>query len=198
MCVTRPARIALLIAAACAAPANAQESNAGVLGALVAECLSPVAGDAASIRFEGLDAYPFLRSAAYDAFREAGVTVWAADAENGVGPRVSTVAEHVETAYAAVGRGSVRRTLTLRLRTVVTAEDGRIVRDEPCERSVQDVVPRSALPSLEDPAFPSTRAEAAPSGFVGRILRPAVVVAASAAGVFLFFSLRSRRANDGS
>jgi hypothetical protein len=89
------------------------------------------------------------------------------------------------------------RTITLRLRYVVSKPDGEIVKSDRCEAQGTDAIKRSIVGEMENELFPITRGTVpGPSG-VRRFLGPAVAGAAAVVSAYLLFSLRSE-SNSGS
>ncbi len=192
--VIRPLTVIVLVAAVLPWDAQAQATHAERLGALAVACVvGPTAG-ADTVSVSGPERLPFVRSAIVAAWQASGVTVYDAD---GPGHAVRLEVLDAGVRYARADQGLIERTVRLELLVRIAAADGLVLVDETCSRSESDLVERDALESLENPTWPETMAEAPPRGFLRRILQPVVITAATAAGVFLFFSLRSRRANDG-
>lgn len=172
--------------------------NADVMGALAAECALTAAPGPGPVRVTGLEVVSYVRSAVVTALLEGGYTVHEPGADAPGVPHVGLTPEVLTVEYARADRQNVSRRIEVRLRALVTNPDGTVARDEACTRTSVTLVERAAVPDLEDAADPRTHAPLPPAGgFLRRIVQPAVIGAATAAGVFLFFSLRSRRAGSG-
>lgn len=192
----RPLTVLLLAAAVPSANARAQTSNAQRMGELAVGCVAPRTAGVDTVTVTGPDRLPFVRSAVIAAWHASGITVYEAGA-NRAGTAVQLAVQDAGVRYAKADDGQIERTVRLDLLVRVTGVDGIILADETCGRSESDLVHRDVLESLEDPTWPETVAEPPPPGFFSRILKPVVVTAATAVGIFLFFSLRSRRSDDG-
>jgi hypothetical protein len=126
-----------------------------------------------------------------------GVEVFDASLDStGTGRLVRLSLERAGVTYARADHGQVDRVVQLDLRVSSTEPDGRILYDALCTDTVTDQVPRGSLDRLDDTNWPETRAEHPAAGWFGRVVKPAVIGAATAVGAFLFFSLRSRRTGD--
>lgn len=178
-----------------ASSSRAQESNADLLARLGVECVARALPDPETVALKGPDRLPFIRSALVNTWIARGVAVLEAEAI--ADRRVVRVAAAVEVARVTYGRSSSGlsdRTVELGLRLAVSAADGTVLYDDLCTNRFSDRVEPSAFDRLENPVFPETVGTRPPRGFFHRVIQPAVIGAASAVGVLLFFSLRSRRA----
>lgn len=181
-----------------AGTARAQQTNAERMGRLAVECVSARTTGLDPVRLSGPDRLPFVRQAVVSAWHASGVTMYdSARSADSLGTAVDLGVTGASVAYAKADAGQVERVVTLALRIAVTTSDGRILSDDLCERSERDLVDRDAIEALEDPVWPETVGVGPPRGFLGRVLQPVIITAATVAGVVLFFSLRSRRSNDG-
>lgn len=173
-------------------------TNAEVMGALAAECALSIAPAPGPVRVTGLEATPFMSGAVFTALNGSGFTVFdpGTAAPGPVDLRLTP--EVVSVEYVRADRHQVKRLIEVRLHAYVRNPDGTVLRDEACARTSETLVERATVPDLENPTDPRTRAALPPAGgFLRRVVQPAVIGAATAAGVFLFFSLRSRRAGTG-
>jgi hypothetical protein len=184
----------VLVAAVPARDAGAQTTNAERMSALAVRCVAERTAGADTVAVTGPERLPFIRSAVVAAWQASGVTVYEGDAP---GTAVRLEVEDAGVRYDRADGGMIARSVHLDLMVRVTAPDGLILADDTCRGSESDLVERRAIESLGSPAWPETVAEEPPHGWLRRMLQPVVVTAATAAGVFLFFSLRSRRADDG-
>lgn len=188
----------VLLAAVPSGTAGARQTNAERMSELAVRCVAPRAEGLDAIRLDGPSRLPFVRSAVVASWTAGGVTVYDAARADSAG--VADVHLDVESAgvtYGRAGGDRIARTVSLALLVRVVEPDGRIRSDAACRDTLTDEVSRDALASLGNPAYPETIGQGPPAGWFRRILQPAVVTAATAVGVFLFFSLRSRRSDDG-
>ncbi len=181
-----------------AATARAQPTNVSHYETLALRCLGAVPDTVRVFRLDAPEAMPYLRTALVGRWQAEGRTVYLSDATQGPAlPWLHYAVEEVRVAYARAGGRHLGRTVTLALRYVFTAADGRLLRERRCRDTLTDTIPRDALPLVETPAFPETQAPPPETGWFRRILEPAVITAATAVGVYLFFSLRSDRSDGG-
>lgn len=176
-------------------PAPAQTTNAEVFQQLAVRCLDAVPGTAQAFRLEAPGPMPYLRAALVQHWTEQGRALYLADSAAAL-PRLHYEIEEVGVAYAREGRRRLRRAVTLALRYTFTGPDGRLLHDDRCRDTVTDTLPRSARAAVESAAFPETQAEAPPAGWRRRYLEPALLLAATAVTVALFFNLRGERGSD--
>jgi len=194
--VIRPLLAIVLLAVVPTRGAGAQETNAERMSAMAVACVAERAAGADTVSIAGPVRLPFIRSAVTSSWQASGVPVF--DAERTVvGTVVRLTVPDAGVEYRRAERGQLERTVRLDLGVRVTAPDGRIRIDDTCSVSETDLVDADDVEALEDPSWPETVGEAPRPGFLRRIAQPVIVAAATAAGVFLFFSLRSRRADDG-
>ena len=176
--------------------AGAQETNAERMSAIAVACVAEHTSGADTLSIAGPERLPFIRSAVTAAWQASGIPVFDADRAR-AGTEVRLAVTDAGVVYRRAEGGQFERTVRLDLGVRVTAPDGRVLADETCSRSETDLPDAADVQSLEDPTWPETVGEAPRPGFLRRIAQPLIVAAATAAGVFLFFSLRSRRADDG-
>jgi len=98
--------------------------------------------------------------------------------------------------YERDGRRHLNRIAELALTYALTGADGRIRTESTCSDRLEDRVSRDQAEALADDRFAATQPVIpGPSG-LRRWLEPVVLVSASAVGTWLFFNLRSRRADN--
>jgi len=194
--VIRPILVIVFLAVVPARGAGAQETNAERMSAMAVACVDERVAGADTVSIAGAERLPFIRSAVTSSWQASGIPVF--DAERAVtGTVVRLTVPDAGVEYRRADGGKLERTVRLDLGIRVTAPDGRVRIDDTSARSETDLVGAGDIDSLEDPSWPETVGEAPRPGFLRRIAQPVIIAAASAAGVFLFFSLRSRRADDG-
>ncbi len=176
---------------------QAQQTNQAAFIALGTACLGPLPGDVQSFYLDAPSQMPYLRSALIQTWQQEGRRIFVSDTTAALLPTLRYTIEAVAVDYARQGRKQVARTVSLGLRYALTTADGEVLRDAPCSDTFQDVLSRKALAEVETPTFPETQAPPPPPGGLGRYLEPALLTAATAVSVFLFFTLRSDRADDG-
>ncbi len=155
------------------------------------------APDSLSIfRLEAPAQMPYIRIALTTRWQSEGRVVFIADTA-AVLPLLRYEIEEARVAYDKGPDHSLSRAVTLGVRYSVTGADGRLYREHRCRDVRSDVISRADLRRIESSAFPETQATPPESGWMRRFLEPAVITAATALGVYLFFSLRSDRADSG-
>lgn len=192
----------LCLSALAAGPALARQAagptNMDVYRTLAHRCLAAVPDTIRAFVLAPSERMPYLSSALITAWQDEGRTLYVADTL-GPGRRLPVLTYAVDDArlaYASASRRRLTRTAVLALRYTLTAPDGRLLRADGCRETFEDTVPRAVHESLATPAFPETQAALPAAGWARRYLEPAVLVAATAVGAFLFFSLRSRRSTS--
>jgi len=147
-------------------------------------------------RLEAPAQMPYIRIALTSRWQSEGRTVFIADTSSAL----PVFRYEIEEARVSYGKGpdhTLSRAVTLGVRYAVSGADGRLYRERRCRDTHSDVVSRGDLRRIESSAFPETQATPPESGWMRRFLEPAVITAATALGVYLFFSLRSDRADSG-
>ena len=188
-----PAGLLLCLLGLLTGPARGQPTNVEVLQALAVACLADVPDTAAAFRMAAPERAPYLRPALVDDWQRSGRTVYLPDTTAASAlPRLAYDVEDVEVAYARARGRRVQRRVALALRYTWTGADGRILAEDRCRDARTDTLDRRDLAAVEDPAFPEATAEPPPAGWLRRYVEPAVLVAATAVGVYLFFTLRSQ------
>lgn len=189
----------LLSILAGAVPARAQETNRGIFERLARECLAELPAGVDTLAVDAPDQMPYLRSALIESWKSAGREIYRADhsaAQASTLPRLAFSIAEAGVEYVAAGRRRLDRDVTLVLQYTLTGADGRIMVDEHCTRTASDAIRRADVARLEDPAFAETQGEPPRAGWVRRYVEPAVLAAATAVGVYLFFTLRSQSTDD--
>ena len=177
---------------------SAQPSNLEAFQQLAVECLVGAVPDTVrAFRLEAPDEMPYVRTALVARWQNGGRRLYVADTSSAEQfPALEYEIERADVTYARERRRTLRRTVTLALRYTLTTAEGHLLRDARCRDAYTDTVRRDALPTLETTAFPETQADPPPGGWLRRYVQPAVVAAATAVTVYLFFSLRSDRADN--
>ena len=169
-------------------------TNAGIYTQLGLECLAAVPGRADSLMIIPPERLPFVTSALVQHWQKDGRTVFAGDSA-----RTGTLSwEVLETAvhYERLSRRRIQRAISLELHYSWVAETGQIVAHNGCARSYSDAIARSDIRQLESPAYPETIGVTPAQHWPRRYLEPIVLASASAVAAFLFFNLRSGRADS--
>ena len=168
---------------------------------LALRCLASVPDTAQALALDAPALMPYLRTALTDAWRREGRALFLADtsfqASGPPPPRLRYAIEEARVAYARARRKQLDRTVTLALRYTFTGADGRLLGEARCRETFTDTIRRADRTALETDAFPETQSDPPRAGWMRRYLEPAVLAAATAITVYLFFNLRSDRSDDG-
>lgn len=180
---------------------RAQSTNLEVFQQLALQCLQATPDTAQAFRFEAPSQMPYLRTALLNQWKSDNRLVFFTDTTRYETPRNLPLLRYdiaqVALAYTRTGRKHIRRDVTLDLRYSLIASNGQALAEQTCTTPYTDIIPRKAAKQLGDPAYPETEA-AIPAGWFRRYLEPAVLTAATAVTVYLFFTVRSTSSGDGS
>ena len=186
----------LLVVVLCtcsAASCRAQATNLSIYQDLAVHCLGDLPDTLRAFRLDAPDRMPYLRTALLERWGLEGRSLYAPDSTARPGlPLLSFDVEEAAVAYARDRGGRVRRSVVLALRYDLSGADARLLADDRCRETYTDVFDRRALAGLETGAFPETTAPPPPAGWLRRYAQPALLTAATAIGVYLFFTLRSQ------
>lgn len=192
--------VIVALVAISASPARAQESTLSIYQQLARECMGELPSGIDSLQLEPTAQMPYLRSALIESWQSGGVEVYSVDSSPPQAahlPRLSFTVEDAVVQYVRADRRRINRQVRLGLQYSLTGPDGRIILDERCSRAAADIIDRTAVANIENRAYSETQGELPRAGWLRRIVEPAVITAAAAIGVYLFFTLRSQSAEDG-
>lgn len=181
--------------------ALAQPTNLEAYQILALRCLTEAPDTTQTFQLDAPAQMPYLRTALAQHWRGEGRVLFLVDSlHSGSGLATSRLRYEIEEAriaYARARRKQLVRTVTLALRYTFTAADGRLLREDRCRDIFTDTIRRSERETLEWDAFPETQGEIPGGSWIRRHLEPAVLAAATAVTVYLFFNIRSERTDDG-
>ncbi|MDZ4700142.1 MAG: hypothetical protein SH809_10590 [Rhodothermales bacterium] len=178
------------------APAGGQPSHLEAYQTMAVRCLSPLADSLQAYRILPLERMPFLVPALAAAGARAQHSVFLADS---VAPNIPGIRIDVRQAGVTLTRTrrrTVNRRVTLALDATLLAPDGRVIDTRTCNDAFEDRFPRSIAASLTTNDYAETRASTPEARWLRRILEPTLAVGATVLGAYLFFTLRSERAED--
>ncbi len=161
---------------------------------MAVECLGTLPPQVGRFVLEPTDEMPYVRSALIETWQADDREIYLSDASADEA-RVAYDVETAEVTYERRGR-QLAREVRLTLHYSVANADGRVLADDRCTRIRADVIPRAQVDAVETASYPETRAELPAGGWTRRVLEPAVVTAATAVAVYLFFTLRSAGGDD--
>lgn len=193
------AAVLLVVAFTTSTPSRAQSpvpTNLEQYQALALQCLADVPASEEALVLEAPARLPYLRTALTDAWLSDGRAVYLPDALPDTTaarllPRLQYRVEDAAVAYERAPGKRLRRTVNLTLAHTFTAPDGRLLAEARCTEALVDTVARGDFERLATAAYGETQAPLPPAGWVRRYVEPALLTAATAIGVYLFFSLRS-------
>ena len=162
-------------------------------------CLIAVPDTTRALSLESPGVMSFLESALISRWTQQGVDVFRTDSLlSHPLPSLKYDVESARVSYEAVKRRQLERTVSLALQFSWTSRTGQILRSERCAQSSNDLILRRDVARVESPAYPETTASLPAGSWTRRYLEPIALGAATALTVFLFFNLRTSRAQSGS
>lgn len=174
-------------------------SNLDVYQQIAVACVAEAPAALDAFRLAMPAQMPYLRTALMERWQAQQKQVYLADSSYTAAPAaLSTLTVQIEQAevhYERAARKQVQRAVTLGLQYTVVGGDGQLLQEARCADTVRDTVPRDQLDALASP-YPETQAEPPAAGWFRRHGQPAILTAATAVTVYLFFALRSDRANN--
>lgn len=197
-------KIAGLLAAGCwslfpVLMSSAQEltTNAQVFEDLGLDCLGDVPHAADSLTLVPPSTLPYLTSALIQHWQQQGAELFSTDSLRTSKPYYSLSWEisRATITYTRAGRKTLSRSAELDLRYSFLGKDGEFLVHDSCQRAFSDRIPKGIVKQLESPAYPETQAELPPDNWMRRYLEPVILAAATGLAAFLFFNLRSDRAD---
>jgi hypothetical protein len=174
--------------------AFAQETNIERYQAIAVECVAALPDTPESFRLDAADRMPYLRPSLVQFWQSRGHTVYLNDSTTVSTPELPLLAYRIEEAgveYNRRGRSRLQRVVTLALQVSLRGVDNRLLYENRCRDRLSDVIPRGAIRQVETSVYPETQAPPPEAGWVRRYLEPVVLTAATAVGIYLFFSIRS-------
>lgn len=192
---------AVVLLLATAQTASAQPAtNMAAYQTLALDCLAEVPDTVRTFRLDAPAQMPYLRTALVDRWQREGRTVYLADstARSAAAdvPRLAYRIEESGVAYERAGRREMGRAVRLSLRYTLLGADGRLLHENACRDTFDDVLRRSDQATIETATFPETQGAAPRAGWLRRYVQPAVLAAATAVTVYLFFSLRNNQPGE--
>ncbi|MDE2834574.1 MAG: hypothetical protein OXM02_08625 [Bacteroidota bacterium] len=170
-------------------------TNMAMLQHIAVDCLSEVPTHTDTLVVSAPEAMPYLASAVVGSFQRRGLIVYLGEEAHSARPVLSWIVDIAGVTYVRAGSGTVERTVRLELQYLFVGPDGRVLGSGPCGQSLTDEVPRNELSALETAAYPETQAEPPKVRWIRRYVEPVVLAVATGLAAFLFFNLRSNRAD---
>lgn len=177
---------------------RAQPTNLEALQTLAVRCLAEVPDTTRALRVEAPAQTPYLRAALVNRWQQENRSIFLPDSSLHTPnlPRLRYTVEAINVAYARAGRKRLQRTVTLALHYTYTAPGGRLLADDRCRETFTDTIRRADQAAVESDAYPETQGATPRGSWRRRYLEPALLAAATAVTVFLFFNLRNDRSGE--
>ena len=202
----------LLLAAALAGPARAQSdtpltqppTHRNVMAYIALQCVLAHIDKAAPLQVEGKGLAPIVAPGLEAGMLKNGYHL----ASLGVGKSLEYTVDLAVVDLKKSSRKQVTRTVSLGMSFQIwdrtakgnqdqNAPEATLEQSGTCSDVQVDTVDRTLLSSLSYAGFPETNPAQPAMGGLRRFLEPAVLIGATAVGTYLFFNLRSRRADSG-
>lgn len=183
--------------------ATAQASHVERLQDAARACLGHIPDELESFRLSTDARAPYIRSALVSDWLAEGKTVYddaiVRDADEGASDmaRFSYETDAIEISFDPVGGGVILRHATVGMSYGLTGADAQVLIDSRCDQTLSDSLDASLAKALRDHRWPETDVAPENRSILGKIVKPVVVLGAAAVGTWLFFNLRSERAEDG-
>ncbi len=213
----------LLLMIAGVAPTFSQDTHRNVMVDIALECLQSAWPEPSTIQLAGSENAGIVTPGIERGLIAAGYTISSVDSEASSAEQHSSADQNpganqvrtsgpirlvydVELAKVALerkGRNQLTRRVSLGLHfqvlgPAIDQQTPRIVINAgTCTDTKTDVIERTLAPDLAFDGFSATSPIIPPASRFRRFIQPVVLVAASAVGTYLFFNLRSRRADGG-
>ncbi len=201
----RPLQLSVALALAmyaCPERAAGQPANGDIIGQLAADCVTSALAAADTVRLVPDQRYEFIRTAVVGAIQNDGTIVVISPASPEAAPQQSSRTrphawlryriEKSEIRYTKAG-DALAREIFVDTRVLATMSDHSVAVDSLCAGSFEDEIQPADVQDVEDSSQPLTIGRRPDKGWLRRIAEPAVVAAASAVAVYLFFNVRSDR-----
>lgn len=186
-----------LIAILCPQQGIAQDSNEAIYTQLALACMPALSAEQESVSLSPFNKMPYVRSALVDSLKSLDTKVYLPDSTRSLA-QLSYTINKATVSYKRLRRKKVQRDVTFNAAVMLVSHDGEVLEDAVCDKQFSDTVKLADLSSLESGSYPETQASHPKAGLAKRFLQPAMLTAASALTVYMFFTLRSESGSDGS
>lgn len=199
--LTLPVVVTLAICALPVVRAACQPANADIIGRLAADCVTTAVATADTVEIIPDDRYEFIRTVVVNSVRDDGSVVVISRTPQGPSGNEGSTGRRTVVSYR-IENGGVRysksgdaltREIAVDTRVLATMSDNSVVLDTLCVKSFIDEIRPADIDKVEDSNQPLTLGKRPSKGWLRRVAEPAVVAAASAVAVYLFFNVRSDR-----
>ena len=178
-----------------AAQAQSTPTNMAVMQQLAIDCLAAVPAQVDTLHINSHGSVPFILPSVTRALQDNGHVVYMGSDSTSNRPELSWMVERVDVGYARAKSRAIQRTVRLDLQYMLVAANRNVIGSGPCDRTFTDVILRDELTAIESAAYPETQAEPPKASWLRRYVEPVVLAVATGLAAFLFFNLRSDRAD---
>lgn len=180
-------------------PAFSQISHRNALVNIALSCFKPVLSESSAIQIQASDRSTIIAPGVEEGLLSQGFTI---SAESGTVRLVYDVElAQVVLENAAQNQLTRRVVLGLNYQMLGSVDGGEtlgtVLKAGTCSDSATDLIERELALELAYDGFSVTNPSIPPKRGIARFVQPLILVAASAVGTYLFFNLRSRRADGG-
>ncbi|MDA1028946.1 MAG: hypothetical protein O3B41_07835 [Bacteroidetes bacterium] len=188
----------LLFITAGSSPAFSQISHRNALVNIALSCFTPVLSGSSAIQIQASDRSDIISPGVEQGLLSRGFTI---STESGKAKLVYDV-ELAQVVLENAAQNQLTRRVTLGLNyQVLGSGDGEetlstVLNSGTCSDSTTDLIEREMASKLAYDGFSVTNPAIPPKKGITRYIQPLILIAASAVGTYLFFNLRSRRADS--
>ena len=175
--------------------ATAQPTNMEAFQSLAIRCMDFLADQQDDLEIDAPAKMPFVRSAIVTWLNDNGREVFLADSLYNNKPEdLNSLRYQIDETSITYDRRKKKRalrTINFGASATLVSPEGRIIEDQTCLESFDDVIDIADISSLESNSYSETKGQPPRAGFGKRILQPLMLTAATTLTVYLFFTLRS-------
>lgn len=193
----------ILLCLFCVAPGVAQEahpekkSHADFLSGMIQECLEDVAKDLSSFRVRSQGRATFAVGYVVRNWTSEGKSIFLEDTPGPANDLLVFTVDAADISWSRIRKNLLSRSGNIALTYWLSDPQGRVLQNNTCQKTEEDEMSRADAKALADSRFPETDPSLPPASRWRRIAEPVVLIGATAVGTYLFFNLRSRRADSG-
>lgn len=187
----------LLLSSFCVVSSTAQESHVSFISGLVKECLDAAVDGRSSFKIRAQGQATYSLAEVVKSWREAGKSIFLEDANIDDQDLLVFTVDAAELSYDRQGKNQLGRTAKISLTHWLSDSEGRVIGNDTCAKTASDTLSRKTAKAMGDNRYPETDPSMPHASRWRQVAEPLVLIGASAVGTYLFFNLRSRRANSG-
>lgn len=178
-------------------PSFVTQTHAEQLQTLALACLGPVPLGLNEIQIDSDGKHRYIESVLINYWMEEGMTVFdgSGSKETGAIPGLRFSVDTSTIILEKTSSGDFRRTANIGIEYVLTGPNAQVLADSRCDTAQSDTISSEQANAFRDSRFPETDIESSSRSWFRSFLEPAVTIGAAAVGTYLFFNLRSERAD---